>query len=202
MSEDNILVIKNGEEWNRWVRSAKAYDFYHLYSYHRLAEKQGEGQPLLIVYKEGDKFVAIPFLIRRLWEVEGLEEAGKGLSDITSVYGYAGPLSNIETIEPEFLERFLKHLRHSFADNKVVAAFSRLHPILDNHIFFPEEQIVKLGKTVSIDLSLPQEAQRKFFRKNHIRNIKKAYKTGVEVRVDETWEHLDDFIAIYESTMD
>ncbi len=197
-----VKIIKKGDEWDAVVKATKGYDFYHLYSYHRLAEKNGEGEPFLFVYREGERFAAVPFLMRAVSQVKGLETAGEGLFDVTSVYGYPGPLANSDKKEEVFFRQFSLHLHQFFAEHSVVTAFTRLHPVLGNHVFFKEGELIQLGKTVSIDLSLPLEEQRKQFRKNHIRNISKAYKNGVKVFIDEEWKHLDAFLDIYALTMD
>lgn len=197
-----VEIIKNGDEWDGVVKAAKAYDFYHLYSYHRIAEKNGEGEPFLFVYREGEQFAAVPFLLREVSQVKGLETAGKGLFDVGSVYGYPGPLTNSEKVDEDFSRQFSRHLKEFFVEHSVVTAFTRLHPVLENQGFLTEGELIQLGETVSIDLSLPLEEQRKRFRKNHIRNIKKAYKSGVKVFLDEEWKHLDAFLDIYALTMD
>lgn len=197
-----VEIIKNGDEWDGVVKAAKAYDFYHLYSYHRIAGKNGEGEPFLFVYREGERFAAVPFLMREVSQVEGLETAGKGLFDVGSVYGYPGPLTNSKKVADDFSRQFSRQLKQFFVEHSVVTAFTRLHPVLENQGFLTEGELIQLGETVSIDLSLSPEEQRKQFRKNHIRNIKRAYKNGVRVFLDEEWKHLDAFLDIYTLTMD
>ena len=76
--------------------------------------------------------------------------------DVTSVYGYAGPLVNIDTLNKEFVDGFHRELDNYFRECNIVSAFARLHPLL----VFQEEilkgygEIVPLNNTVTIDLSL------------------------------------------------
>ncbi len=167
------------------------HDFYHLPGYHSLAERRGEGAARLFVHKEGGYSVALPLLLRPL---DG------GLQDATSVYGYAGPAASHEEAPRAVLENFRAALRETLAGLRVVTVFSRLHPLLrQREIVAGLGDCVAGGNTISIDLTLPEEAQRAQFRSDHKRGINKARRAGMTVA--EGAEHLDAFIEIYTETM-
>ena len=197
-----ILTLENKSNWDDIVQSSNCYDFYHLSSYHHIAELRGEGKAYLFVYKENNKFIAIPFLLRPIWEIDGLEEIGKDWFDATSVYGYLGPVSNVRSEKIDFFLKFGKAMLEFLKEKSVVIAFSRLHPICQNHKFLKIGELVKLGRTVSINLSLSLEKQRSFFMKGHKYSINKAHKEGVSVYLDAKWEHFEKFIYLYNMTMD
>lgn len=196
-----ILTTENKKSWDRIVQSSYNYDFYHLSSYHHIAELRGEGKAYLFVYKENGKFIAAPFLLRPIWKIEGLKERGKALFDVTSVYGYPGPVSNVPLKKNDILLRFGKTLLNIFKEKSIITAFSRLHPIWENNSLLKTGDLICSGKTVSIDLSLPLEEQWSQFRDNHKRDIKKLRSMNVKVYLDDDWKYLENFIKNYTGTM-
>lgn len=205
-----IKIIKNEKEWDQLVESSITHDFYHLYGYHKIAEKNNEGEPIFFVYTHptNKKFIAIPFLLRPISEIEGLDSIGNNLTnnyfDVTSVYGYSGPLSDAypDQINDDFIREFNSHLLQFFLNSSIVTAFTRLHPIIENHIYLTLGEQIELGKTVSIDLLIGSDKIYKNYRQNHVRNIKKALKKGVSVYFDKEWKHIAEFLKIYQMTMD
>ena len=88
-----IITINDKKEWCLYVKRALNYDFYHTWYYHSL---DTSGFPILFVYHEDENFIAFPLLKRSIPESD--------LFDFTSVYGYTGPISNInfELLEDGF----------------------------------------------------------------------------------------------------
>ena len=113
-----IIPAGNSKRWNEIVRSLPEYDFYHLAEYHCL-DLSGEALLLHFTHKKGT-FV-LPVLLREI--------AGTDYRDITSVYGYAGPLSSENNPDTEALRSFHEALKHYFDTQRVVSVFSRLHPL-------------------------------------------------------------------------
>jgi len=176
------------------------YDFYHLPGYHQLHEDSGKGA--LVVFREGEKIIALPLLVRKISSIPGLEKY-TDCFDATSVYGYAGPVANKKAASDQ---KFLNSAREAFfcfaKQRNWVTVFSRLHPVLKDQCFLVGlGETVKLGSTVGIDLSLPYEQQRANYRKDHKYGINKLRRQGVTVRLDKTFESLHEFVEIYHETM-
>src|SRR5688572_4530871 len=89
-----ILQSDQYDQWMEVLEQSTQYDFYHLPSYHALAEGQGEGRAHLFIYREEQYFIAIPLMLRSVGEITGLEYIGKDYGDATSVYGYVGPITS------------------------------------------------------------------------------------------------------------
>lgn len=156
----------------------------------------------MLVYRESEKIAAFPLLIRSLDGIEGLDPTLQKLNDVTSVYGYAGPVTNADHSDIDFLQRFNQAIFEALRKKQVVTAFSRLHPILENHSLLPSIGIVSnVGWTVSIDLTLPVEVQRAKYRKDHKYGTNKARREGVIAYHDEHWEYYDEFLRLYAMTM-
>ncbi len=191
------------EHWEEILQRCGAYDVYHLPEYHRLAEEQEDAQAVLCVLETESAIIAMPFLIRRIEGLPGI--VSSKYRDATSVYGYPGPVSNLQNPSEEVMHLFAESLRSYFEKEKVISAFSRLHPF----VFFQESylnginsQLLEVGPTAAIDLNLPVDVQRQQYRTNHKRGINKARREGVRCIHDQNWRHFDAFIDIYYQTME
>jgi len=202
MGSLRILRAEQVDEWQAVLNRTEQYDFFHLPGYHQLAEKRGEGSARLFVYEEGDYLVALPLLIRPIEAVPGLEKTGRGYYDATSVYGYAGPVVFRTEVTAEFLNQFRNSLISTLKEIGVVAVFSRLHPLIEqHHILAGLGECPVIGRTVSIDLTLPPEVQFARYRKDHRQGVRHLKRHGVVCEIDHAFRYLDDFVNIYKETM-
>lgn len=197
-----VLRIDQGAPWTEALQQSWQHDIYHLPYYHALAERQGEGTAHLFVYTEGPYLIALPLLLRAIADVDGLDYLGQGWRDATSVYGYAGPLASHAELPAAILRNFHRALRERLEELRVVTIFSRLHPL------HPQPQLlaglgecVATGQTVSIDLTLPPDAQRAKYRKNNLRAINRLGQLGVTCLHDREAVYLREFVDLYYETM-
>jgi len=203
-TEDYELIsIGNKEQWNNTIKSCGEYDTYHLAEYHQLAYLQGEGRPLLFSYSMSGHHAALPFLARSLSGIDGLDDFKE--CDGTSVYGYPGVLSSMNPEDPdagEFRARFQEGLERVLRKLSVIALFTRQNPLIDSSwLLGGLAQIVNLCPTISINLRKPEAEQIKDMTKGHRYDIRKAIKYEVTVREADYFESLDNFISIYDETM-
>jgi len=168
------------------------YDFYHLAEYHRL---DPSGQSVLLHFSSKETSLALPVILRTI--------KGTEYCDITSVYGYAGPLSDREKPDQQAVKDFHKELLHFFDSRKIVSVFARLHPLFGNQDFILSDlgDIVDVNQTVGIDLSLPEREQKMQYAhsvKNHINRLKRRH---VQVKKVQSREDIDLFVDIYRENM-
>ena len=202
MSRLSVLRAEQEEGWQAVLGRVRQHDFYHAPSYHLLAEKGGEGEASLFVYEDGDRFVALPLLIRPIETVPGLEVAGRGLYDATSVYGYAGPLTSRAELSDEFLDDFRRALIAALRQARVVTVFSRLHPLIDQrHVLSGLGESQVIGCTISIDLTLPADVQFSQYHKSHRYEINRLRRMGAACQEDTELRHLDEFVVMYTDAM-
>lgn len=180
-------------KWNEIVKSFNSYDFYHLSEYHKM---ESTGEPKLLHYTSNKVRIAFPVVIRSI--------EGTNYFDLTSVYGYGGPLCNRNDLNDLEYEGFINELDSYFFKKKIIAAFSRLHPLINTSFecLNGYGDILSLNKTVSIDLSLSVEDQRKCFRKSTKYDIGQLEKKGIIVREASSENDLMSFIQIYKQSMD
>ncbi|GHT06171.1 hypothetical protein FACS189423_11020 [Bacteroidia bacterium] len=168
------------------------YDFYHLAEYHRL-DTSGEAF-LLYFANETDAF-AFPVIVRN---IEGTE-----YKDITSVYGYAGPLSRKSHPAPEAIRLFQEELKKYLDDNRIISVFARLHPLFEDQSSLLQNrgEVSDTNLTVAIDLTLPEKEQRSQYVHSLKNDINRLHKKGLVIKKAETKEDIDTFIAIYRENM-
>jgi hypothetical protein len=185
------------------LERAFQYDFYHLPEYHALAEEQGEGKASLLVYEEGNDLIAVPLLLRPVETIAGLARAGEGWQDATSVYGYAGPIASRPQVPLETLRGFRTALTEALHQQHVVSVFSRLHPLIAQQAWLSGlGEVVPLGPTISIDLTLPVDAQRAQYRKGHKYDLCRLRRLGLTCFHDQEREHKDEVVQMYLETME
>ena len=187
-----IIPISQKKRWNEIIRSMSCYDFYHLADYHRL---EHSGMPLLLYFSTKEMALALPVILR---SVEGTE-----YMDITSIYGYAGPLSSKENPDIQSVKAFHKELLRFFDSYKVVSAFARLHPLFKNQEIFLSGigKTVDIGLTVGIDLNLPESEQKRQYARSTKNNINRLKRKNIIVKKEQTEEAIDFFIDIYQENM-
>lgn len=199
MAETARLLEVADPAWDGWIGRAP-HDFHHLAGYHALAEEAGEGAARLLVFAQGDRFMAWPFLIRRMAD---------GLSDVTSVYGYTGP-AGLGLEDTAFRQAAWTAFRDAWAGERVVTVFTRCHPILGNHETCADlhgaetptgGELLEFGRTVSIDLDLSRDDRRARYPQPLRQDVKRAERKGLEVALDADWRHFSDFISFYRETM-
>lgn len=202
MVQTELLGTGDRDRWMAVLEQVYRYDFYHLPGYHAIAEAGNEGIAQFFVYTEGDYTLAFPILLRPVNTVPGLEEAGEGYYDTSSVYGYPGPVSSHASVPAPIIANFHTHLRQVIQERGVIAAFSRLHPfIAQEELLTGLGEYIPLGETVYIDLTLTPEEQWAHYRSNHKRDVNKLIRQGTTCVHDTNFAYLDAFQEIYYQTM-
>lgn len=183
------------EDWNSYVYRALLYDFYHTWDYHFLTHNEGE--PFMFIYEENENFIAVPFLRRRI--------EGTDYYDFTSVYGYVGPISNLnfENLDPDFVKRFREGFHDFLIKENIVSVFSRLHPLIPQDLLLAEiGGLYDNGRTVAIDLKIPYEDQRSQYRKDHRSKINQLRRKGFYAKEADSSTELKEFVRIYNENME
>ena len=186
-----------------WMRTLAqiTHDVYHLPEYVALDAERTQTIPEALSIQESDKIFFIPYLLRSCVDTNG---NSRDLYDIISPYGYPGILmSDAATTDSEFSELAMQKFFQTLQTRRICSAFLRLHPILSEKSIelFPAEFIQENGKTVSIDLTLDEDKIWAKTRKGHQSTINKCMRLGFTARTVDFADYLDEFITIYEETM-
>ena len=183
---------------------------FHTAGYHAYAQGSGEGEAYLVVVGDRRRGLAWPYLLRAVADVAEL--AGSDATDVTSVYGYPGPLAWGCTPGDQFPARAWSEVRAVWREQGAVAAFTRFHPLLDNAsllsgVSWPAElcdgpgPVVAAGLTVSVDCTLGDEATRAGYGESHRREIDASHRSGLITLEDEDWTETATFARLYRETM-
>lgn len=185
-----LQTYHEGELWKSVLREFQSYDFGHTYDFHSISEGNGEGSPLLFCVRNhhGQPVMCWPTLRRNIDASE--------FSDLTSVYGYSGPLINDPHLAADAMSLLFERMRQ----DGIIALFSRLHPLIDTGLLAEIYPIEHIGNIVSIDV-WEQNRTIESYRSNHRRDIRKAIQAGVTVTMRESDADLEEFIKIYHATM-
>jgi hypothetical protein len=202
MGSVQIIKSDDADNWKRILHKAYQFDFYHTLEYHRISEKKGKGKPILFSYEDDVFCIALPLLLRSIHH-DGLSlPSTEELFDVTSVYGYGGPIFSHKVMPSEFIKKFSTSLIDILRGMNVVSLFSRLHPLILIDPFFDNYFTRKvIGQTVSLDLTIPKEDKRVRYRTDHRQGIRRLKKAGFSCIEDTELMYLDDFVRIYHETM-
>lgn len=188
-----IIALTEKEQWNSIVRSMTEYDFYYLAEYHEL---DTAGIPLLIYFNHKETRIALPVILR---DIEG-----SPMKDLTSVYGYAGPLSYPAIPDAESLQLFHEELSDLFDSMQAVSLFSRLHPLFteQNNLLQQLGDVKNENLTVAIDLGQTVAEQRKHYSRSLRTQLNRLKRKGFYVKQATTPEEVKEYVTIYHETMD
>ena len=206
---ERIEVLGAGAgAWDELLERCR-HDAYHTAGFHRFAGGSGEGEPRLVVVRDGDRGLAWPYLLRRL-AVEPVF-AGTDATDVTSVYGYPGPVAWGCTPGDPFLDVAWRAVVGTWRDDGAVAAFTRFNPLLRNESLVPEARpgmgsdvvgtILQCGPTVSVDCTVDDETANAGYARALRQHIAAARRAGLTTVEDTSWDALPEFARMYERTM-
>ena len=201
-----IRPIREKNEWNSLL--AKEFpsqdDVYFSFEYCELYTRHFPMVPEAIYSCSPSLTVFWPYLVR---QIPG--SAGKDcIRDITTPYGYGGPILCARTEDKEELARsireFLDRFRAYMQSCRSVSGFIRFHPLLRSWELLKEEIPCEyLNDVVVMDLTPDPDSLWDHMRKGHRYNIKKTLQEGATVSVTEhpTDEDIDTFLGLYYERM-
>lgn len=196
----DILTTADKAQWREILDKAGPYDFCHLPEFHRLAEQNGEGEAVMPVFREDGCAVAFPMLLRQIGCAAIPDEYSR-YRDAGCTYGFGGPVASTPDIPQPVKHRFQRNLQEFLESRDVVSVFCRLHPLIGaSEVLEGYGNIVEIGSTASIDLSIAPEEQVRHYRRNHKQDIERLRRLGYSCRKVGP-EYLDRFTRIYLDTM-
>lgn len=191
-----IFNIEEAKEWDDLVRTFAEYDVYYLSGYVKAFQRHGDGEPQLFYYEaEGSND------LRGIYVYMKRKIAFDNVYDSITPYGYGGFL--LEGVQSEEnLKTLWAAYEQKMKEENIVDNFVRYHPVLANAIPMKVcSDVIDLGKTVAMVLDSEEVIWTNIHSKN--RNmIRKAEKKGIEIKHGQGIELFDEFIKIYNATMD
>jgi hypothetical protein len=196
-----ILSLSQKKEWKRYFEllPKTQQDIYFLPEYYELYEKYGDGKAQCFVFEKNNEIALYPFLINSINELG--YELEKDYYDIQGAYGYNGVVTS--SYEKDFIDAFYEEFQLFCQQNRIIAEFTRFHPIINNHKFSLNHlNTFESRTTVAVNLTQSIEY---IWQKNYTsinRNmVRKATKNGVKIKQKMLAEDYTFFYKMYFKTM-
>ena len=188
-----IYSIEEYKEWDEVVRSFSNYDVYYLSGYVMAFQIHGDGVPQLFYYEDKG--------LRGIYVYMKRKTAIDGVYDSITPYSYGGFLLEGNQSEENLKALWAEYEKKMKVEN-IVDNFVRYHPVLANAVPMKAcSEVIDLGKTVAMDLASEEVIWKNIHTKN--RNmIRKAEKNGIVIKHGQGLELFDEFVRIYNATMD
>ena len=200
MGEIIQIHLEEEERWNNCVRSFGDYDVFYLREYVLafMNENIKNGVPILLYYENSDDR-AINVVFKR--DV-ALDEKMHGkiavgeYFDLVSPYGYGGFWGNISDYDE------LNSTYNAFCVSQhYICEFVRFELFGEYYAHYDGEVESRTHNVVR-NLEMPLDEMWMDFKQKVRKNVKKANANNLEIVIENTGAHLQDFLDIYYSTME
>lgn len=197
------IVEINVEDVNRWndlVKSFKEYDVYYLNEYVLafMNEDEKNGRPIFLYY-QNEKERAINVVFKR--DISKDDKWNGKIEpdtyfDLCSPYGYGGFWGEIENFD------LLNETYNKYCIEKgYICEFVRFH-LFTNYRAHYDGEVETRTHNVVRELGRPIDDIWMDFKQKVRKNVKRALKNNLEIVIENSNEHLDEFLKIYYSTME
>lgn len=176
-------------------------DIYFDDNFGKLYEEIEQGKSEVFRFTSSEGVISTQFIKR----IIPIELNGATYYDLITPYGYGGPyiVESEENDKNVLVMEFMKEFKQYCEDNHIVSEFVRFHPIIENQKYFKEAyNTVYLHPTVGTKIKDVDDPVQEEFSKSCRKSIRRALKSGIEYKIIENPENVDDFLKIYYSTMD
>jgi hypothetical protein len=189
-----VLSVNQSTEWRSWLKRFPRVDVCQTPEYHQAYCTRFPGaEARMWCFEQGDKVFAYPFLLTAV----GLDTS---YSDISSVYGYSGPLVNSE--DPDFLASAWKIFDEWSKEQKIIAEFVRLSIYTQpGKLLHPNTKIEPNRKAAVSRLPVDASEVLAALPSKTRNMIRKAQQSGMLVKTLEPHKWLPTFRELYMETM-
>lgn len=189
-----FFTVRSKVEWDGYIVRSLRHDVYHSWAYHQL---NLSGEALLFVYEEDQVFIALPLIKRKIED--------SSFFDLTSVYGYAGPVSNKELsrLDSDSTHHFKSAFLQFMEMENCICVFSRLHPFIEQACLLNSiGGVCANGKTIFMDLRRTLEEQMRCYEKRLSRQIRKLREMNYTIKEASGHLEIKQFTEMYHQNMD
>lgn len=207
-----LITLNEQDLWTETVKAFPKADVFYQAGFCKALEKAGSGKACLFSFQYNDNQLIYPFFRQELPpelsyklncvapELSTAKQA-KPWSDITSPYGYSGPLF-AKPPRPAEVKEFLKTFHHFCQEEGIISEFIRFHPLVSNQRDFCQDLNLKAAsKVVNVSLQRPVVEIWRGYGRNNRKHIKKAERSGLSFILDRDGKYFNDFYRIYLTTM-
>jgi hypothetical protein len=193
-----LIPATNTQAWRSALEIFPRVDVCQTPEYHLAYSLRIHGSmPVMWFYNDGGGSLAYPFLLTPV-NIGGKDT---GYTDISSIYGYSGPLST--TPDRKFLAGAWQAFDTWAREKKIIAEFIRFSLYADNRGFAHPDTQIEFNRPSAVS-RLPETDEELLtaLGKKTRNMIRKAEKAGLEARELEPQKNLAAFRTLYSETMD
>ncbi len=192
-----IIPASDIGKWRAQLAHMGEMDSTYLPEYHLAYSLRIEGStPLLWYYESGEKHFCYPFLLTPV--LIGGEPTG--YHDISSMYGYTGPLAR--STESAFLAEAWQAFDNYTHEQNIIAEFIRFSPFNNNeNMAHPKTNVEENRKLAASYLPDNEEGLLKALGAKTRNMLRKAERSGLVSRELALPEYLPAFRTLYDETM-
>lgn len=200
-------IVRFDEEGERWDAALarlpkRMHDVYFTSTYNLLWQRNGDGRAMGCIFTRGETLILYPFLLRDLSSLPYLGEEFSGYHDISTAYGYGGPLIYTRGGDEDAVETFRRAFDHWCTHKNVVSEFVRFHPLLDTQMGMDQYmECVSANTTVWCQIDRSQGERLAALKATTRRNVRKAVANGLTFKVERTARAYERFAELYRQTM-
>ncbi len=204
-----MQILTDKTKWDKILEKQfpNLNDIYFKYCYYEIFENNFNCIPETIFWEDESIKVFWSHLVRDLSSFSIFRD--EKCFDLTTPYGYGGPLFKIQTNDEAKIKNSIKSFYNEYEsycnEQNYVCEFIRFHPIYKNWGFFNNyiEEIYS-NDVIIIDLSSSVEEIRMGFNKHKRQQIKKSINKNCTIKIiDDPSEHeIANFLDLYNKTMD
>jgi len=194
----SVIQINETEKWDALVKSFKTFDVHYLNGYAKAFELHGDGEPLLIYYEHNGTRAMNVVLKRDIAKMDTFKDKlEKGTwFDLSTPYGYGGFWVEGEDLKAVNNEYSLFCKKNGFVSEFVrFNLFSGFEAAYSGFIRTCSHNIVRT-------LDLPLEAILMDFEHKVRTNLEKAIDADLRIEFDEKGHRLEEFLKLYDLTME
>lgn len=175
-------------------------DIYFEKNYADLSSLIEKGQAQEYTYKAKEGIIRNVFIKRPI----DSQIDGETYFDMITPYGYGGPLILESTGDRQDLVRGFKEAFNQYCrEEKIVSGFFRFHPILENALDFMDDfNVEKIRQTVATRLEDSDPFTKEFSKSTRKLIRKLLADENFSYKIYNRPANLDNFMEIYENTMD
>lgn len=197
-----IVDIAEKEKWNSIITSFDKWDIYYTNEYAYSLMLHGDGIPFLVHWVNDTKEVCYVIMKDDISKDKSFSDClESGLFfDAMVPYGYGGPIIK-GILDEKDIKNCIDEINSICRSQGIISQFLRFHPLFDEQSVFYDYFDAKTFKsTIYID-TINEEKIWSNMDSSNRNMIRKAQKSGVTIEFDKG-ERLDEFIDVYNSTMD
>lgn len=182
-----VISLQNNLRWQKVLDVMQIDDVHYTTHYFLSALTLDPGEALMFYYNDELGSVAYPYIKRQV------EEGHSNYFDITTPFGYGGPVLRATTDASALAVEFMEVFSNYCKEEGIIAEYIRFHPLYGNASYFKNHlKLIPIYETYTIDL-------KKFAQTSIARESDAGESEKLVIKKLGTVRHMFDFLVLYYS---